>query len=151
MAFAKADRRHPKLSAIVKKTSKFYPLSEDLQKMAKTWVNLIVSKIMPSAQELGWRPAVCGDVYTAMKNFITDKSQMEAPALYATEDFVFVENFKCHTVLEGNRTLALSMRNILNRYAESYAPNLDVKINKIIQLSIVRFIYLTENLYKIFN
>ena len=125
MEFSAIDLRHPKFPARIKSGTKFYPLPPDVQDFGKTWTNLIVSGIQPSALELGWRQSVCADVYMAMKERIADKSMMESQAVFFTEDFVFVENFKCWKTMDGHKTCLLQMKNILNRYAGAYVPNLD--------------------------
>ncbi|XP_055343186.1 uncharacterized protein LOC129591542 [Paramacrobiotus metropolitanus] len=116
MPFLTEDRRHPKLSARIKSSCKFYPLPEKVANMEKTWVNMIIARIQPSSQEVAWRPSTSAAVYTAIKGHIVDeKSLMETKSVLSTEDFVLVDNFKSFKIQEGRNVCVLSMQNILSR------------------------------------
>lgn len=127
MAFLVDDRKHPKLSARVKMTTKFYPLPEEVRKADRTWINLVIARVQPTSQELHWRPSTCSSVYAAMKVHIDEKTVMEAKPTCVYEDFVFVDNFKSWKVQEGRQTLTISMQNMLSRFSRC-ASNPEVSV-----------------------
>lgn len=126
MPFLVDDRKHPKLPARVKITTKLYPLPPDVRTAEKTWTNVIVAKVLPSAHELYWRSTVCAAVYSAMKTHIEEKTVMEAKAVCSCEDFVFVDTFKSFKLQEGRNTITVNAQNIFSRFTR-YAPNPTVR------------------------